>query len=374
MGHTDPFGVGAASSRSTRVHGKLTIYTAVNRKNISLRNAFAIMMMLKESFGRGTIIMIEKRGLIIHPHELDESWLERFKSLQLNVLGLHPVGGTNASESLQNMLDHWTQMKPLIDQAEEMGITVEFEMHALGYLMPKAQFTNHPDWFCMNENGERTADSYNICASNPEGLEALSESAARLARILPSKDHLYYFWLDDVVNCSCHCERCKVLTPSDQQMILVNAMQKGIRRVDPQGCMAYLAYLDTLAAPVHVKPDEGVFLEFAPIHRSVNHAINDASCEENVKESASLPSLLKTFGTKNAKVLDYWTDNSLFSGWKYPPKAFRLNAEIMKRDVAYYHALGFESLTAFGCYLGKDYIDLHGVPDLDGYREAMMEE
>lgn len=318
--------------------------------------------------------MIEKRGLVIHPQELDENWLNRFRELNLNVLGLHPVGGANANESLQNMLNQMPHLRPLIQQAEDAGITVEFEMHALGYLMPKTLFAEHPDWFCVNGKGERTADGFNICASNPAGLAALSESAARLAKLLPGKDHLYYFWLDDVVDCGCHCEKCAELTPSDQQMMLVNAMQKGIRTVDPQGCMAYLAYLDTLEAPAKVKPEEGVFLEYAPIHRKVDRAINDPACAENVKESASLKSLLKTFGTKNAKVLDYWTDNSLFSGWKYPPKAFTLNSGVMKRDVAYYQSLGFQSITAFGCYLGKDYISLHGAPDLSGYREAMMQK
>ena len=96
-----------------------------------------------------------------------------------------------------------------------------------------------------------------------------------------------------------------------------------------------------------------------PFLRIIFAYINDANCKENVRETSSLLSLLKCFGTRNAKVLDYWADNSLFSGWKYPPKPFKLNSEVMKDDVAYYQSLGFESLTAFGCYLGKDYTDLY---------------
>ena len=79
---------------------------------------------------------------------------------------------------------------------------------------------------------------------------------------------------------------------------------------------------------------------------------------------------MDVFGTKNAKVLDYWTDNSLFSGWKYPPKPFALNAEVMRKDVAFYRRLGFSSMTAFGCYFGKDYVDLHGVPELEAYARS----
>ena len=134
--------------------------------------------------------------------------------------------------------------------------------------------------------------------------------------------------------------------------------------------MAYLAYLDTLEPPTHVQPDEGVFLEYAPIRRSCDHAIDDPTCEKNVIERAPLERLLDVFGTKNAKVLDYWTDNSLFSVWKYPPKPFALNAEVMRKDVAFYRRLGFSSMTAFGCYSGKDYVDLHGVPELEAYARS----
>lgn len=317
--------------------------------------------------------MIEKRGIVIHPHELDEVWLNRCRDLNLNVLGLHPVGGPSADESLRALIQQRKHLQPLLDRAREMGICVEYEMHALSYLMPKSLFDAHPDWFCMNGAGERSKDCFNICASNSEGLEALADSAEKLAGLLPSDDHLYYFWLDDVTGGSCRCEHCARLSPSDQQMLLVNAMLRGIRRADPEGCIAYLAYADTLNAPEQVSPAEGVFLEYAPFRRSVNHAINDPSCPENVAERAPLEKLLAVFGTKNAKVLDYWTDNSLFSKWQYPPKPFALNAEVMRADVAFYRSLGFSSITAFGCYLGKDYADLHGAPDLTAYGRNLSE-
>lgn len=317
--------------------------------------------------------MLEKRGIVIHPHELDMTWLKRCSEMKLNVLGLHPVGGTNADISLRSMLDNKSQLKVLIDEARRMGITVEYEMHALSYLMPKSLFDEHPEWFCMNEDSVRTKDSFNICASSTAGLDALADNAEQLARLLPSEDHMYYFWLDDSSGGSCHCPKCAHLTPSDQQMILVNTMLRGIRRFDAVGCIAYLAYNDSISTPVNVKPDKGVFLEYAPFRRSIDYAINDSACVQNVRECAHIESLLNVFGTKNAKVLDYWTDNSMFSGWKYPPKAFKLNAEVMRSDVKFYKSLGFNSITAFGCYLGKDYSELYGEPDLEAYGQILFE-
>ena len=156
-------------------------------------------------------------------------------------------------------------------------------------------------------------------------------------------------------------------------MLLVNAMLRGIRRADPEGCLAYLAYMDTLNAPRQVAPEEGVFLEYAPIRRSVKHPLDDPRCPENVAERAPLERLLEVFGRKNAKVLDYWTDNSLFSKWKYPPKPFALDSEVMQKDVAFYRSLGFSSITAFGCFLGKDYTDLYGAADLSAYGKILAD-
>ena len=314
--------------------------------------------------------MINRRGLVIHPHELDENWLQEFAALGLNALGLHPVGGREADVYIREMLADMPRLAPLLDKARSMGLSVEFEMHALSYLMPRTLFEEHPTWFRMNESGERTAD-FNICASSEEGLAHLSRRAAELARMLPAENHLYYYWLDDVASYSCRCEKCRALSPSDQQLIIVNAIQRGIRTVDAHACVAYLAYMDTLTPPACTVPDEGVFLEYAPFHRRLDRPINDAVCPENVAERRNLEALLDFFGKKNAKVLDYWTDNSLMSGWKYPPKAFSLNASVMREDVEFYRTIGFDSITAFGCYLGRDYADLHGKPDLSAYGEIL---
>ena len=95
------------------------------------------------------------------------------------------------------------------------------------------------------------------------------------------------------------------------------------------------------------------------------------SCDENRREVAPLRALLDYFGAKDARVLDYWMDNSLFSGWKKPPKPFSLDEETMRRDVEFYASLGFENITAFGCYLGPDYQSLYGEPPLKTYGDLL---
>ena len=318
--------------------------------------------------------MFAYRGLLVHPHELDAVWIDQCLSLGLNMIGLHPVGGRQADQSLQGLLDQHgdEDFRLLLDRARCAGLLVNHEMHALSYLVPRSLAGEHPDWFRMDEDGRRVAD-FNLCPSCAEAMDFLADRAEQLARLLPSDTHTYCFWPDNVSKSRCHCPSCRALTASDQQLMLMHAILRGVRRADPLGMVPFLAYQDTLEPPVHVKPEKGVFLEFAPIHRRPDRPIGDASCPENACETAHLPELLTLFGTEHAQVLEYWLDNSLYSGWKYPPRAFAAYDDVIAADAAYYASLGFEKVTTFACYLGEDYRRLHGMPDVSGYGRALRE-
>ena len=305
--------------------------------------------------------MVGLRGILVHPEELDEIWLDDIQKADINLLGLHPVGGNHADETLAEAIDrHNTPaFQSLLRKARDMGIQVEYEAHALRYLMPKELFSKHPDWFRMDEKGERQVD-FNMCASNEEALEYLAGRAAELTQALDTGSKRHFWWSDDVAGSTCHCPACRDLSPSDQLMSITNAIHRGVRRVQPDGMTAFLAYHDTMTPPEKVLPDEGIFLEYAPIQRDSHRPINDADCAENVRETKGLEELIAFFGKKNAQVLEYWVDNSRFSGWKKPPKYMELDEAVMREDVRYYEKLGFESITSFGCYLGEDYRQLHG--------------
>ena len=77
--------------------------------------------------------------------------------------------------------------------------------------------------------------------------------------------------------------------------------------------------------------------------------------------------LLAFFGKKDAKALDYWLDNSLYSKWEKPPRKLYARADVVAEDLAFYEELGFERITTFACFLGEDYEALYGAPDLGGY-------
>ena len=308
------------------------------------------------------------RGILVHPEELTLPWLDQMAAAGLNTLGLHPVGGKLAHESLQRAIDSHIlpESRQLRREAALRGIRVEYEAHVMAWLLPRHLFAKHPDWFRMDDKGERQPD-FNLCVSNPDALDYVAQRTALLASLLETGSSRYYFWTDDVKNCACHCPECRRLSPSDQQLKVINAMLAGLKTYDKQAKLCYLAYHDALEVPRIVEPLDGVFLEYAPIQRDFHRPINDPDCPQNVKEVAPLKELIRFFGTKDSRVLEYWMDNSLFSGWKKPPKPFTLDEEVMKRDVEFYRSLGLEDLTSFGCYLGPDYEELYGPVSLEEY-------
>lgn len=317
--------------------------------------------------------MKNRRGIIIHPEELEWSWVERLQQAHLNVLALHPPGGVNAHLTLESALHHrlLPETQAMFDQLNHMGVEIEYEAHAMAWLLPRSLFSVKPHWFRMDAGGQRTAD-FNLCPSQPEALDFVARRTEQLARMLDVDSDRYFFWLDDVTGCACNCEKCRRLSPSDQQLIVVNAMLRGLRRYKAGAKLSYLAYHDAIAAPEKVEPLAGVFLEFAPIRRDAHRPIFDPACEQNVQEVQSVKPLLGFFGTKDSQVLEYWVDNSLYSNWQKPPKPFTLDEAVMRADVQAYRGLGFESLTSFGCFLGQDYRELWGEPPVRRYGEILL--
>ena len=308
------------------------------------------------------------KGLLVHPDELQDCWLKRLQGSNIKILGLHPTGGKRAHESLETLRRQVIngEFDGRFAKLREMNIELEYEMHAMSWLLPRTLFDTNPSWFRENEEGERVSD-FNMCPSCEKALDYVANRAAELALTLRPTTHRYHMWIDDVKGAWCHCAKCCDLTPSDQAMLIYNAILRGIRTVDPQATQCYLAYQNTIEAPKYVRPDEGIFMEYAPIERDLHRPMADETCEKNANDARFLPQLLHFFGKKNAKVLEYWLDNSLFSKWKKPPVAFSLDEPVLKADLRFYENLGFEDVTVFACFLGEDYEALYGDPHIEAY-------
>ena len=307
--------------------------------------------------------------MIIHPGELSKKWIDRLAEAKVNTLGIHPEGGAGAPKSLERLLEllKTPEYRALIDYARSRGLRIEYEIHAAGYLMDKSLFAEHPEYFRMNSAGERTSD-WNFCVSNPDALALFARRAAELAQALYGSGKDFYFWMDDGRGIHCNCPKCRALSPSDQQYIALRAAIGEIRRHIPDARMAYLAYIDTIEPPTAVENDGAIFLEYAPFEK---YTARGEDREERIsREKAMIAPLLDCFGRENAKVLEYWYDNSLFSRWKKPPARFVLDEEAMLCDVREYREMGFARASTFACFLGDDYEELYGEADIRPFARA----
>lgn len=309
-----------------------------------------------------------KTQLLIHPEELSDKWMHRAAALGTDVLGLHPVGGKHACGSLMALLNalETPAFRASLDRAAKMGLDIEYELHAGSYLAPRELFAEHPEYFRECE-GERRAD-VNFCPSSEEMLEIVARRAAELAGKLYRSTHNYYFWLDDSKKSACHCPRCRELSPSDQQLLVMNRILAELKKTDPEAKLAYLAYCGCMAPPERIKPAQGIFLEYAPFEKDMKARV----CEEPV--GRELDALLRVFPAEDAKILEYWYDNSLFSNWKKPPVQFLPDNALIAADVAFYRARGVEYISSFACYLGADYEALWGEADLSAFDKRGLQK
>lgn len=313
---------------------------------------------------------MKKKGIIIINRELSDSWLELLVKAGFNTVGLHALyqfGG------MQGHID-WLQ-KPetqsLLSRFEAAGIEVEHQLHAVDWLLPRSLFAQHPDWFREDPTGNRVAD-WNLCASNEAALQYLEDAACRLATLLKQKGHEYYIWGDDCLNATCHCQQCQGLSGADQSMIVTNHILRGLRRYDPEAKLSFLAYQDALTVPT-VKPDPGVFLEFAPIDRNHRTPLTDDD-DANARIRQKLAQLLAIFPAESAQILEYFLDVSLFCKWKKEDAAaLNLDADRLTADISWYQQLGVAGITTFAGFIDDDWRQKFGDDDILLYGKILNE-
>ena len=151
-------------------------------------------------------------------------------------------------------------------------------------------------------------------------------------------------------------------------MKILNRMLSRLKEDNPKARLAYLAYFECILPPKKIAPDADIFLEYAPFERDFHRPLREDAQSEPILD------LLSVFGKENAKVLDYWYDNSLYSNWTKPPKEFFLEGEVMREDFAFYRSLGFLDFSSFACYLGADYEELFGEVDVLPFADCFYEK
>ena len=305
------------------------------------------------------------RGVVITPPDLTLDWPERARRAGLTTIALHPFP-RNVTEFVQS---HDGEL--FLDTCRELGLHVEYELHAMADLLPRALFDKHPDFFRMNDEGQRVPDA-NLCVHSTGALEHVTANAVRVARVLRPSTGRYYFWGDDGLPW-CRCPKCRALSDSDQALLLENVLVRALTAFDERAQLAHLAYVNTLPPPGSVTPEPRVFLEFAPIHRKFDVPLNHPGSIENKNHLDLLDANLKVFPAETAQVLEYWLDCSLFSKWKEPHVKLPWAEAVLNADLAEYGSRGIRHITTFAVYLDAHYLTAHGEPPIASYGQALAQ-
>jgi len=308
------------------------------------------------------------RGVVLRPKDtLLTDWPELAKRAGLTTIASHPFPGTVIG------LLKTVEGRRFFEQCREVGLQVEHELHAMGSLLPRKLFEKNPEMFRMDEKGNRIRAG-NCCPSNPRALEIIAESAVEIAKALPSTTGRYFLWGDDMVGW-CQCPKCRGFLPADQALMVVNRMGQALRRVSPNAQIAHLAYQSTLPPPRQIKPDEGVFLEFAP-NRSHARSYESQRKPGDFNTIEALDANLEVFPKETAQVLEYWLDVGRFSGQARSKQPVKLpwNKDVFLADVESYRKRGIRHITTFATGVDPDYRALYGdLSFIDEYGAGLLQ-
>ena len=300
---------------------------------------------------------VETRGVVLTPEDFSlADWPERADRANLTTIAIHHQHSPKA-------IIEWVKTdagQQVLAKCRKLGLQVEYELHAMKELLPRTLFARAPERFRMNEKGERTPDA-NCCVHSQRGLDTIAENALWIARELNPTTARYFFWGDDGLPW-CQCPRCKELSPSDQAVVVENHICKAFKTAFARYRVAHLAYDNTLSPPRKVKPDPGLFLEYAPIHRGYDVPYE----KQDGKQADGLSALdanLEVFPKDTAQVLEYWLDVSRFSKWKKPAVRLPWKQDVFAADVDTYRKRGIRHITTFAVWVDAEYRQRFGEPE-----------
>jgi hypothetical protein len=298
------------------------------------------------------------RGVVLIPFDLTlTEWPDRVAQAGLNTIGLHAARRLDVLVKFVRS----DNGQRFLAACQRLGLNVEYELHAMGDLLSREYFQKDPTMFRKEQNGGRNPE-FNCCPSHPGALEIIAEAAVEFSRVLRPTTHRYFYWPDDGREW-CFCDKCRGLSASEQALLVENHILRALRQHhDPAASVCHIAYGPTLTPPQQVRPDPGIFLEFAPITRSHDRPFAEQTEPTLVDRLEVFDANLLLFPRDTAQVLEYWLDNSRFSGWRRPAKKLPWNNAVFRADVEAYAQRGIRHVTSFACYIDAEYVQLHGEP------------
>ena len=224
---------------------------------------------------------------------------------------------------------------------ERRGVVTRWgSSHSIPRMLDKALFAVKPELFRMDQTGKRVPDG-NVCVTNPETVRLCAQVVMDFFRQNPQADSYPVVGQDIWGGAWCSCEKCRIYSPSEQNVALINGIQEILRKNNVKGRCSYSAYRDTLRYDLKkVKLDREARVGYAPRERSYGQALSDASSERNRRFWRNLQNWRRNHAGPLG-VSDYYHDCILF----YSVPAHTV--QVIAQDARDYAKLNARSITSF---------------------------
>lgn len=184
-------------------------------------------------------------------------------------------------DSMMKVIEKEIALRSLKFHAVGHGWTcVPFGIEASGWEEYTKEIPEETKKLLAEVKGERNifqcALNTNLCYSNPEVQERMTDAMVEYCRTHPAVNYLH-FWMADGSNNHCECENCRKMRPSDFYVQMLNKLDKKLTAEGIETKIVCLIYVDLLWEPEEERienPDRFVLM-FAPITRTYSAALND---------------------------------------------------------------------------------------------------
>jgi|GEM_PF-5087273 len=206
----------------------------------------------------------------------------------------------------------------LQDDLAQRGIVSSYGTgHNIPRLLPRDLFLDHPEYFRMDDDGQRRTDG-NLCVSNPDAVAILISNAVAEIRAADRPIELYSIQGEDRPEGSwCRCPDCRSMSPLEQNVLLCRAVADGLSQAGIDrtrvGLAAYQSTIEPSISPAAL-PD-GCFVHFAPRERSYAEPLMTGVNCEYAEHLANWSALL---GDDTVAVIEYYTDAVRFASLPVP--------------------------------------------------------
>ncbi len=215
-------------------------------------------------------------------------------------------------------------------------------------LVPKSLFAEHPEYFAMDENGNRHTD--HVCMTNPDVLDLVVKNCREIMTNATNGAKFIHIGQDDNIN-YCHCENCEALyekygAVSAPTLIFTNNLADILGPEFPDYTFTFYAYNETDRPPTDIslrcRPNVAPVL--CGLHKACrSHSLLECGAQDGNETLMNLygdnyPQIAEDFKrwtevSDRTYIYDY-TINFLFSA------QFFSNFEYMQETMKYMHDIG----------------------------------